>query len=169
MDPEQLQRRDPGLGPVTNRSGRTHGRTVTTSSRGHKGRHNTSNVPTTPSYEMFHRFDASRSSVPPPPLSTRPQSQPSASSSFDPNCDRSYIDRIHQHPIRESSGAQLAVEHMSSYAPGLGQYFGQYHCRESDEPTVQARRDGESGDVEGEVQGKDVQGDYKYGEEEGSE
>lgn len=58
---------------------------------------------------------------------------------------------------------------MSSYAPGLGQYFGQYHCRESDEPTVQARRDGESGDVEGEVQGKDVQGDYKYGEEEGSE
>lgn len=38
----------------------------------------------------------------------QPQSHPGTSSSFDPCCDRSYIDRLHQHPIRESWGTQLA-------------------------------------------------------------
>lgn len=38
----------------------------------------------------------------------QPQSYPGASSSFNLDCDRSYIDCIHQHPIRESLGTQMA-------------------------------------------------------------
>lgn len=54
---------------------------------------------------------------------------------------------------------------MSSYAPGSGQYFVQFYGREgdkSDEPIVQARGDSESGDAEGKVLGRDIQGDDEH-------
>ncbi|KAI5678121.1 hypothetical protein M9H77_09071 [Catharanthus roseus] len=71
MDPEQRRHKDTRLSPVVDRSGRTHGRTVTASSRGLRGRHSTSNVPTTPPHGMFHGLDTPGSSVPLPPIPTR--------------------------------------------------------------------------------------------------
>ncbi|KAI5680894.1 hypothetical protein M9H77_02121 [Catharanthus roseus] len=149
MDLEQPQRRDPGLGPVANRSSRTHSCTVTASSRGLRGRHSTSDVPTTSLCGMFHGFDALGSLVLAPPILTR--SHPDTSYSIDPDCDRSYIDRVHYYPIRELPGAQPA--------PLVGQHFGQSYGRENDELTVQIGGDGKGGDAEGEVQGMNVHGD----------
>lgn len=63
IDPEQPYCRDARLGRVANRSGQTHCCTVTTSSRGLKGGHSTSDVPTTPSNGIYHGFNAPRSSV----------------------------------------------------------------------------------------------------------
>ncbi|KAI5650004.1 hypothetical protein M9H77_36009 [Catharanthus roseus] len=73
MDQEQRRRKDTGLGPVADMSGRTHGRTLTASSRGLKSTHNVSDVPTTPLHGMFHGPNAPGSSVPTPPISTRVQ------------------------------------------------------------------------------------------------
>lgn len=92
----------------------------------------------------------------------------------------SFFDCSQPHPLPESSGAQypsLVVEdfslgalgdsplyqlgyygiseHMSSYAPGSGQHFGQSHGREGDENIVQTGEI-ESEDVDSEVQSKDV-------------
>ncbi|KAI5670998.1 hypothetical protein M9H77_11362 [Catharanthus roseus] len=44
---EQRRRRDGDLGPIKNRSGRTHGRKVTASSQGLRGRHSVLDIPTT--------------------------------------------------------------------------------------------------------------------------
>ncbi|KAI5658703.1 hypothetical protein M9H77_27496 [Catharanthus roseus] len=74
-------RSDDDLGPITDRTGRVHDCTVIASSRGTRGRHSTSDLPTTPTplAPGFHRgTGAPGSSTQPPdvPFRSRPPLQP---------------------------------------------------------------------------------------------
>ncbi|KAI5673962.1 hypothetical protein M9H77_14326 [Catharanthus roseus] len=71
------RRRDDDLGPVTDRTGRVQGRTVTASSRSLRGRHSTSNIPSIPTpFAIGFHYDigAPGSSTQPPliPIRSRP-------------------------------------------------------------------------------------------------
>ncbi|KAI5682156.1 hypothetical protein M9H77_03384 [Catharanthus roseus] len=71
------RKRDDGLGPVTNRTGRVEGRTITASSRGLRGQYSTYDLPSTPNPlpAGFH-YDtcASGSSTQPSPIPFTSQS-----------------------------------------------------------------------------------------------
>ncbi|KAI5676694.1 hypothetical protein M9H77_07644 [Catharanthus roseus] len=68
------RRGDDDLGPVTDRTGLVEGRTITASSRGLRGRHSISDLPSTPNplLASFH-YDtgAPESSIQPPPVPFR--------------------------------------------------------------------------------------------------
>ncbi|KAI5678862.1 hypothetical protein M9H77_09812 [Catharanthus roseus] len=75
------RRRDYDLGPVTDRTGRVEGRTVTTSSRGVRGRHSTSDLPATPillAHGFYHGTGEPGSFTQPPAIlfRSRPPLQP---------------------------------------------------------------------------------------------
>ncbi|KAI5676073.1 hypothetical protein M9H77_07023 [Catharanthus roseus] len=68
------RRGDDDLGPVTDRTGRVEGRAVTASSRGVRGRHSTSDIPSTSAPirpSMYYDPGAPRSSTQPPPIPFR--------------------------------------------------------------------------------------------------
>ncbi|KAI5683984.1 hypothetical protein M9H77_05212 [Catharanthus roseus] len=70
---------DGDLGPVTDRTGRVEGRTVTASSRGVRGRDSTSDLPATPTHLGFHHGTGEPGSFAQPPaipFRSRPPLQP---------------------------------------------------------------------------------------------
>ncbi|KAI5667580.1 hypothetical protein M9H77_17433 [Catharanthus roseus] len=126
MTQSSLESKIKRLGPIVDKRGGTHGCMMTTSFRGFRGRPNTSDVPATPPYGMFHGPDTFGSSIPPPSIPTRVQmphdphtpvpfqysavplhvSHPSVSSSLAHHPDASYVHDIHQYRIPMSLGVQ---------------------------------------------------------------
>ncbi|KAI5667176.1 hypothetical protein M9H77_17029 [Catharanthus roseus] len=64
-----------------------------------------------------------------------------------------------QHIAKNRSQFSNLDKRASNHLPRSGQHFGHCHGGEGDEMTVKVGGDGEDGDSESEVQGRDVQGD----------
>ncbi|KAI5673374.1 hypothetical protein M9H77_13738 [Catharanthus roseus] len=152
MDLEQQRQWRSDLGPVTDRNDRTHGRTVTTSSRGLRGSHSVSNIHTTP--------------APVDPSSIQPPYRRPPSSSYYPyeSCSQpsSYLLPVQHHvthptgPVDPQLGSSfvdellLGFQDVSPYSSHHMDYFRSsgHHGRDDGcKETVQAG--GDDVDVQG--------------------
>ncbi|KAI5667753.1 hypothetical protein M9H77_17606 [Catharanthus roseus] len=166
MDREQQRRRRPNLGPVADRSGRTHDRTDTASSQGLRGRHSISDIHTT-----LTPVDPSSAQ---PPYQRPPSSSyyPTASRTrpigpVDPQLGSSFVDEL---LLGFQEVSPYSSQHMdyygnSRYVPSYTLGSGEHGGDEGGEETVQAGVD----DID--VHGDDLEDEAEHvkDEDEGKE